>query len=219
MYINVLIAVHLPSWWEELAIRRYAKYASGRIAIRGTSLTAGQEKRATHESLSSLLLENARIAEKNGATAHIIDCFGDPGLRFLAERLTKPVVGVGQAGLCHAYRTSERYAVLTSEAQVVDEINQHASEYGVDARLVSVRSIDIPATEVPTREEEVLQRLVQEASRFGNSVDGIVLGCTELAEFAPLLEKRLRSTGYKGQCVNPIACAIRETEMRITATG
>jgi len=213
---NVLIAVQLPQWWEDLAIERYRKHAAADTIVSGSSLNEAQAERARRDGVEASLLANARLAEEAGAGVHILDCFSDPGMDYLASRLDAPVVGVGHAGLLYAHGVFRRFAVISSEPATVDEIRRRAVRYDLDARLGAVECVGISAAELPSRREEALTRLTEIGRGLPSDIEGIVMGCTELAELAAPLEASLddRRIG----AVNPIAIAMQFAEMRALNT-
>ena len=210
--VNVLIAVRLPKWWEDLAVDRYRKHASPGTELFGGSLTELQASRSLTEGVEACVLENALAAEDAGANVHILDCFTDPGLEFLSSHVVSPVVGVGRSGLQYAHNIFRRFGVITSEVGTIDKIRENAEKYHLDSHLSAEESVGIAASEIPRRREETLRRLEEIGRSMAGCVDGIVLGCTELAEFAPLLQDMLKSTGIA--IVNPIAVTIRFAEAR-----
>jgi allantoin racemase len=213
-HINVLIPVRLPDWWKNLAIERYAQHASVGTVVVGVDLSASQQRASTGATLPSFLLENARKQEAAGVSAHIIDCFGDPGEGLLSRELTSPVVGVGHAGLWYAYGRFSAFAVITSERDAAERIRTTAARWGFDRGLVDVLSIDTPAAEIPGDTEKAFAITKGLAETMADRADGLVLGCTELAEFALPLESALRGRWKRIRVVNPIAVAIRIAELR-----
>ncbi|MCK5804169.1 MAG: aspartate/glutamate racemase family protein [Lentisphaeria bacterium] len=209
---NVLIAVHLPQWWEDMAIERYRKHAATGTIVSGSSLSEAQAERSLRDGVEAPLLDSARCAEETGASVHILDCFSDPGMEYLASRLNAPVVGVGHAGLLYAHGMFRRFAVISSEWATVDEIRSHALSYDLDVRLGAVECVGISAAELPTRQEEALSRLTKIGQALPSDTEGIIMGCTELAELAVPLEARLKDQQI--HVVNPIAVAMQFAEMR-----
>ncbi len=216
MIVNVLIPVRLPDWWRELAVERYAKHASKETDVVGIDLTPEQQERVTDKRLPGFLLENARLQEEAGADAQIIDCFSDPGLEALSRELKGVILGVGQAGLWFAHGRFSRFAVITSEQETAERIQTNAARWNLEGRLIDVRSIEIPAVEIPGDADRAFDAVAAWAEELADRVDGLVLGCTELAEFAPRLEARLiDGEDPRVRVVNPIAAAIRLAELRI----
>jgi len=211
-HVNILIPVSLPDWWEELAIGRYRAHAGGDTHVTGAALTNVQQEAAVGGCLADVLYDNAQAAEQDGAGVHVIDCFGDPVMAELRDRLERPVTGVGHAALHFAYGFSHSFAVITSEALGVNEIVEHACAYGVAERLTECLAVDIPAAEIPDRAEETLERLESVAVSLGVPPQMIVLGCTELAEFTTQLQQRMRRQGVQTVVLNPLIAAIRWAE-------
>ena len=202
--LNVLIAVHIPDWWEQLAIERYRKHVDPQTRVIGRALTEDQQVAADRGGLAEALIRNARCAESDGARVHIIDCFGDPMVEQIASQVTRPVLGVGKAGLYFGHAFSKAFAVITSEQGVVREIRRNAERYGVQERLRACRAVGVGAAEIPTRREEVVGRLADVAGELPADVEMIVLGCTELAEMAPQLEAAARDAGRSVRVINPL---------------
>lgn len=216
--INILIPVHIPDWWRDLAIERYRKHASNGTRLVGTMPDEG-EAVGTTEELARVLTRKGKDMERSaGAGVHILDCFGDPAIEELTRSLDRPVLGVGGTGMAYAHKRFARFAVITSEDQVKDEIRAAAEAYDISARLRAVEAVGLSAAEIPSRREEAMTRLKAKAAPLFGKVDGIVLGCTELAEFAPALEAALRADCGAGlSIVNPIAVAVRWAEMDLVA--
>jgi Asp/Glu/hydantoin racemase len=211
--INILIPVHLPRWWRDLAVERYAKRASPGTCVVGIDLAEEQQTRCNEDTLPGLLLENARIREREGAQAHIVDCFSNPGLFALSQELLSPVLGVGQAALLYGHGRFQRFGVITSEPDTVDRIVAYAASTALDAHLVGISSIDIAAADVPADSESAFAVCLKAARSFAQHAQAVVLGCTELAEFAPRLQGILATEGAARRVVNPIAVAVRFAEM------
>ncbi len=213
--IQVLIPVRLPDDWRATAIDRYRAYADPRVCIEGADLSQEQQRRADEGALVEVLLENAQRAERQGASACIIDCFGDPGLTELSASVGCPVVGVGHAGMHYAYGVASRFSVITSEQAVVSEIEANAERYGFSSRLVQVVSIDIPAAELPGRRAEAVDRLKDATAKLSGGCDLVVLGCTELATLGAEVKAGMGPDGSLPALVNPIAAAVGLTQTRI----
>lgn len=214
--INILIPVHLPEWWRDVAVARYAKHACAGTRVIGT-MPGSENPTPAHNALASVLVSQvAALPATERVDAHILDCFGDPAIGELSSQLGGPVVGVGYAGLVYGYSRFAQFAVITSEHSVLDEIRSLARAYGVSARLRAVDAVGISAADTPGRADEAFEALRTKAERLPKDVEGIVLGCTELAEFAAPLERALREAGRaRVRTVNPIAVAIRWAEMEL----
>lgn len=210
MRVEIIIPAVLPGWWKDLAVKRYAKYASPCTILHGTDLSALDK--LEDRPMAKLVLEKAAQAAARGADACIIDCFGDPGLELCVREIKIPVIGVGMAGMLVASGLLRKFAIITSEQAAVRAIQKNAIRYGVATHLYTVASIDIPPVEVPKRQDEVRERLVETAISLCEEVKVLLLGCTELAEYTDYLKPKLAAKNAK--IINPIATAIKLAETR-----
>jgi allantoin racemase len=217
--INILIAVALPSWWEEMAIRRYRMYASPEAEVIGRCLTPEQQRAADAGDLLGPLVHNAMEAERKGACVHILDCFGDPQITALERNVAAPVVGVGRSTMTAASAWFDAFAVITSEPAATAEIGKNTQRYGIADKLRVCCDIGVAASEIPADRARAFARLMDVAHRLPTDVDGILLGCTELALFAPRLQEALRASGKLIEVVNSIAVAQRWAEMTVYGRG
>ncbi len=217
--VNVLIPVHLPEAWRDLAVSRYQRYAAPGTQVLGTMLSREQQDVCDRSGgLEEILLRNARRTEDEyGAEAHIIDCFGDPGMSVLTDKCSVPVVGVGQVGLVFGHVAFKRFSVITSESDVVGKIRESAVRYDVSTRLDDIRAIDMHVTEIYNHRDAALSALVEQATKLDRENEGIVLGCTELAQLAPKLRAKLADLGWNVRVIHPVAVAIRAVEAELVA--
>jgi len=217
--VNVLIPVHLPDAWRELAVSRYQRFAAPGTHVLGTMFSQEQQDVCERSGgLAETLLRNARrLEDEHGVEAHIIDCFGDPGLSLLAGKCSVPVVGVGQVGLIFGHAAFGRFSVITSESDVVGKIRESAMRYGVSTRLDDVRAIEMHVTEIYDHRDAALSALVEQATMLDRENEGIVLGCTELAQLAPKLRAKLADLGWNVRVIHPVAVAIRAVEAELVA--
>ena len=162
--VNVLIPVHLPEAWRDLAVSRYQRYAAPGTHVLGTMLSREQQDACDRSGgLEEILLQNAQRSEnEHGVEAHIIDCFGDPGMSVLADKCSVPVVGVGQVGLVFGHVAFKRFSVITSESDVIGKIRESAERYGVSTRLDDVRAIEMHVTEIYNHRDRALAALVEQ---------------------------------------------------------
>ncbi len=215
MKLHVLIPVSLPEHWRRTALERYRCFVDPRTQVEGTDLSRKQQTRADGGALTEVLLENGRQAEAQGTSACIIDCFGDPGLAELGTALKCPVVGVGHAGMHHAYGLGVPFGVVTSEQSVVGEIEANAERYGFASRLVRVGAIGISAAEVPSRRLEAVSKLREWAEELAGQCGLVVLGCTELATLGAEVEAQVSPDAGMPRWVNPIGAAVGLAQTRV----
>lgn len=212
MNIDILIPVALPEAWRRVAVARYAKYALPDTTFRGRDLSGAKISVIDYHSAPKAIVEIARQAEAGGADACIIDCFTDPGLEECSTALKIPVVGVGQAGMLFAHAVAQRFAIITSQDDVIRIIEKNASRYGTATHVHSIASIDMPFNEIPHHAQVALDRLEQIGKSLLNEITTFVMGCTELAEMSDALCQRLRRLNPKVRVINPLEAATHLAE-------
>jgi len=215
MNIEILIPVALPEAWRRVAVARYAKYALPDTTFQGRDLSGSKISAIDYHSAPKAIVEIARLAEAGGADACIIDCFTDPGLEECSTALRIPVVGVGQAGMLFAHAAARRFAIITSEEDVIRFIEENAARYGVASHLHFIASIDMPFNEIPDHADVALNRLEQIGKSLLDEVTTFVLGCTELAEMSDALCQRLRQLNPDVRVINPLEAATHLAETQV----
>ncbi len=89
-------------------------------------------------------------AQADGYDAAILGCAGDPGLDAAREITdTMLVVGPGQTSFQVAAMLGHRFSVLTIEDSMIASSYELAYKAGVQAKLASVVSVNIPVLEWP----------------------------------------------------------------------
>jgi allantoin racemase len=164
-------------------------------------------------------LSKAQQAEAEGYDAVISDCFGDPGVKPARELLHIPVIGAAEASMHFAATLGQRFSVVTVLASVVPLIENLGTSYGLDKKLASVRSVDIPVLELEDKErtikalhEEMLAAIREDHAHV------LVLGCTGMMGVSKELEKLLKKDGYEVPVVNAAAASLKFIEA-LTAMG
>ncbi|MDP2856554.1 MAG: aspartate/glutamate racemase family protein [Bacillota bacterium] len=127
------------------------------------------------------LLENAK--KVRGYDAVTIGCFGDPGLEEIRRIVPVPVLGPGIAAYHAASLISSRFAVLSPVAETLEHARRHAARFGLDRKLVSVRSLDIPVLTIRQDRERAVRAAVALARACAeqDGAEAIVLGCMSMA--------------------------------------
>jgi allantoin racemase len=141
---------------------------------------------------SPYLLEEVTRAEREGFDAVVIDCFGDPALRAAREIVDIPVIGAGLVSMLFAMALGDKFSVLTV-SNALRKNEEHVRAYCFQARMASMRSVDIPSIELYRYGPEVQKAVYQEAKKAidEDGADVIVLGCTALSHAATDLSERL----------------------------
>ena len=162
---------------------------------------AGQVMTLADSYYDMALMEKAVIeagirAEEEGFDAVCINTVSDSGLAALRSRLSIPVLAPGLAAFHTACMLGQRFSVLTMWSRWYPLYRKTLKEYGLEARLASIRSIDVrPDTEalLQGKEEVVFGKLLA-AARLAIEEDGadvIVLGSTTMHQAHAYLAEHL----------------------------
>jgi allantoin racemase len=113
-------------------------------------------------------------AEDEGYDAICIDTVSDSGLYALRSRLSIPVIGPGQAAMHTACMLGHRFSVITMWDEWFPLYRKILSEYKLEARCASLRSIKTRPDLEELLEEESLKAIHEDGA------DIIVLGSTTM---------------------------------------
>lgn len=82
-----------------------------------------------------------RLVERydNDAGAFVIACFGDPGIHAVREVTSKPVIGIGEAGLTAGLNLGERIGIVTNLAGDIAGHHRQNRSLGIGARVAGAR--------------------------------------------------------------------------------
>jgi allantoin racemase len=155
-------------------------------------------------------------AEQDGIDAVVIDCMGDPGLEPAREMVKIPVIGSAQASMHLAAMLAHNFSIITVLDSLVALFENKAKHYGLQDKLCSVRSVNIPVLELEGDQERVVDALVV-ASMKAIEEDGthaIVFGCTGMKGCAAGLKAALETRGYDNiPVIDPVIAAFKVAEM------
>ncbi len=135
-------------------------------------------------------------AEEEGYAGVLIDTVSDSGLRALRSRLAIPVAGPGESAFYAACMLGKKFSILTMWDEWFPLYEKTITEYGLEKRLASMRSIDTrpDVTELLAGKEEVIfAKLEEQALRCmeEDRADVIVLGSTTMHQSAAYLGEKL----------------------------
>ena len=150
-------------------------------------------------------------AEQDGCDAVVIDCMGDPGLNAAREAVSIPVLGPSQTAMHIAAMLGHRFSVVTVLRRLHSLIDDLASVYGLSGKMASVRSVEIPVSELESDPGRLCQGLVEQSilAVREDEADVIILGCTGMDGLAEGIEKGLNEAGLSGvPVIDPIDAAI-----------
>ena len=142
------------------------------------------------------VIEAGIKAEDEGYDAVCVNTVSEFGLSALRSRLSIPVLAPGIAAFHTACMLGQKFSILTMWPRWYPLYRKTLKEYGLEARLASIRSIDVrPDTEalLEGKEEVVFAKLL-EAGRLAIEQDGadvIVLGSTTMHQAHAYLAEHL----------------------------
>lgn len=219
MHLRVINPTTTTSWVPDtLALFQTAASPGTRVTV--ATIAAGTpsiESRRDEALVTPWVLQAARQAEADGCDAIAVDCMLDPGVHAAREIVGIPVLGPGEASMHLAATLGQRFSVISVAEHHRNLMIEQARRFGVEARLASVRSLDIPVLELdddPGRTFEVMVRRAQEAVRLDRA-EAIVLGCTGLAGEAARVQRALAADGIDVPVIDPSAAATRLLETMV----
>jgi len=205
-----------------MILEEFSRVAGPETEISNVFLTSGPAsvESAYDEALAIPdVIARVREAEAEGVDAVIINCFGDPGLDAAREVVSIPVVGPCEASMHVAAMLGHKFSVITVLERLIPELELHAQRYGVEHKLSSARSVDLPVLDLEKGREQFVSRMVEKAIEAVEE-DGahvIVLGCTGLAGLAEQVRAGLLERGHQVPVVDPAATALKVAEALVEA--
>lgn len=157
------------------------------------------------------LCEAVVRAQAEGTSAVIVGCFSDPGLDALRELTSIPIVGPGSAALHLAAQLGTRFTIISPLESAPGRGHERLRALALDAKLASVRAVNMPVLDLARARETVLDRLeeVGRAAMHDDGADALVLGCMSMGflGITDELQKRLDIP-----VVNPVTAALKTAE-------
>lgn len=152
------------------------------------------------------MLDSIVRAGSDGAAAHVIACFDDPGLDAAREVASGPVVGLCEAALIAAGLIAKRYSVVTTLPRSVPIIEDLADRYGAGRRLRKVHAADIPVLDLETDPARALAEILRSIRRSveEDRIEAVVLGCAGMSAH---LDRLSRDSGVP--VIDGVGFAIR----------
>src|ERR1700722_15535020 len=104
-------------------------------------------------------------AHMAGHDAAIVAAFGDPGLAAAREFADLPVFGIEESALLTAWTLGRRIVIVCLTPRLGRWYEECAEEHGLAGRLVSVRPLDVPITDIARAKDQLRARLLEECQR------------------------------------------------------
>lgn len=146
------------------------------------------------EAIAALgVVEEVRRGEAEGCDAHIIACFGDPGLDAAREVASGPVIGIAEAAMHAATLLATGFSVITTLARTVVIAEHLTHRYGVERSCRHIRAVDIPVLGLEDPASQAYARILAEAriALVEDRCGAIVLGCAGMSDLAKQLSIEL----------------------------
>ncbi|CCE08365.1 putative hydantoin-racemase [Bradyrhizobium sp. STM 3843] len=209
--INV-INPNMTETMTELIAKAAQASASPATRIVGRTARFGAASIEGHydEALATIgMLKEVAEGDKAGADAHVIACFGDPGLLAARELSAAPVLGIAEAAMHAASFIATRFSIVTTLSRTKVIAEHLVRNYGMEHICRKVRAVDVAVLDLDKPEANVRGVLLGEC-RNALSEDGIgaiVLGCAGMADLAQDLSAELGIPVIDG-----VAAAVRFAE-------
>ncbi len=152
------------------------------------------------------MLAAISAAELEGAQAHVIACFDDPGLHAAREIATRPVIGLCQAAIQTAMILAGRFTIITTLPRAIPRIEDLAARYGAGRTCAGVRAIDCPVLGLEENPEAAIEAMSAEITRakVQDRAEAIILGCAGMVTLGERLAAR-----HDIPVLDGVSCAVR----------
>lgn len=135
-----------------------------------------------------------RLAQQLERKSHgiLIYCFNNPGLQALKEKLTIPVVGIGEAAYIMSLAIGEKIGVVSPMSCSISQNIQYARMMGLDDRIIDFTALDIPVLSLTP--EVIKEKMCQAVDGMirKNKIDTVILGCGSLFGISEIIEKKYK---------------------------
>ena len=177
----------------EAAAREYAGPATtivGRTSAFGPASIEGHYD----EALATIgVLKAVAEGDQGECDAHIIACFGDPGLLAAREITKAPVLGIAEAAMRAATFVAIHFSVVTTLSRTKVIAEHLVRNYGMEDACRKVRAVDVAVLDLDKPDSNVRSILLDEcqAALKHDGIGAIVLGCAGMANLAHDLSAEL----------------------------
>ncbi len=152
------------------------------------------------------------LAQARKADGIIVGAFGDPGLQALADDVSAPVIGIGQAAMFQAAQAGSPFGIATTTPGLEQSILEQVRRYGWGSqfsglRLTPTAPLDLART--PERQNLELADSVR-ACIEQDGARAVIIGGGPLAQSAQALQEKLAVP-----VINPIVAACELMAQRL----
>jgi allantoin racemase len=186
--------------------------ASPNTGIVGRTSSFGPASIEGHydEALATIgMLKAVAAGDAEGCDAHVIACFGDPGLLAAREVTAAPVLGIAEAAMRAASFVAIHFSVVTTLSRTRVIAEHLVRNYGMAQACRKVRAVDVAVLDLDKPEANVRGLLLRECREAldQDGIGAIVLGCAGMADLAHDLSMELGIPVIDG-----VAAAVRFAE-------
>ncbi|WP_315777452.1 MULTISPECIES: aspartate/glutamate racemase family protein [unclassified Bradyrhizobium] len=155
------------------------------------------------------MLKEVEAGDAEGCHAHVIACFGDPGLLAARELSAVPVLGIAEAAMHAASFVATHFSIVTTLSRTKVIAEHLVRNYGMEQHCRRVRAVDVAVLDLDKPEANVRGTLLGEcrAALREDGIGAIVLGCAGMADLAHDL-----STELGIPVIDGVAAAVRFAE-------
>ncbi|HEY9068213.1 MAG TPA: aspartate/glutamate racemase family protein [Burkholderiaceae bacterium] len=137
--------------------------------------------------------EQVQLGEAAGADAHVIACFGDPGLHAAREIARGPVIGIAEAAFHAAALLATGFSVVTTLTRTCVIAEHLVLQYGFERRCKGIHGTDIAVLELEDPASDAYTRVRDAAAHalVHDRSGAIVLGCAGMTDLCRRLQDEL----------------------------
>jgi allantoin racemase len=142
------------------------------------------------------IVSKAVQAEREGMDAILLDCMANPGLDAARERVVTLVLGPAYTSMHIAAMLGHKFSVITILDSRIPQFERQALGMGLEHRLASVRSVNIPVLELEDQARTVpamIEQAVKAVREDGAHV--LIFGCTGMTGLDAAVKEGLRQVG------------------------
>jgi len=146
------------------------------------------------------LLAEIQAGEREGCSAYVIACFGDPGLPAAREIANGPVIGIAEAAMHYASLIAPSFSVVTTLQRTCGMAWHLAERYGMQRFCRNVRASDIAVLELEHPHSDARRRIIDECKRAldEDGSEAIVLGCAGMADLCAQISDAINAPVIDG---------------------
>ena len=162
------------------------------------------------------------VAEHPELDCIVIGCFGDPGVTAARELTPAPVVGIGEAAYRAALMVARRFAVITTLARGVPDLEDGMERLGVRASCVGVLPLEIPVERQGGEFPDSLEAIIATGTKAVNELgaEALVLACGAMTAGETAVSVRVGVPATTGVAVGALfAHALWRAGMRTSKVG